>query len=446
MIRHAARGRHPRAGITLTEILISILIMGVGMLSLATLFPLGLSRLRDAARASRSALLIETATNEIHSRDLLFKPSFFVNGYPYDPFTEDPATWAERTNITTGLDRVSFNVGMRTGGTGVPVCYDPLWWYQVFVASGGTTLPLPLVPGQEFRFASGIGMLRPDPDGGLPSAHGLQRITNFPLLVNNNVNPPAFLTDPAATFCSPDDLVMQSDGTPSPAQGRGSPVVPDLSTSGRMYDYSYTWIFTGRQSDVTNGTIFDGDIVVFHNRPFAVEQRNGLNGGVNMAAGETVVEAIWGYDSSLEPSTTGFRPYGRNNRSVLLRWPASQPDPDVRSGGWIADVTYERTNGAENTRFYPANNPPAANEPDGQYPAQRCHWYRIAKRGEVTTDSLDTGYRQMVVTLTTDLRSKTQVIPGAGGLARQPIEPAHVNAALISPYVVNVVSRVFYSR
>ena len=38
------------AGITLTEILISILILGVGLVSLATLFPIGLLRLRDAQR------------------------------------------------------------------------------------------------------------------------------------------------------------------------------------------------------------------------------------------------------------------------------------------------------------------------------------------------------------------------------------------------------------
>ena len=46
-----------RRGITLTEILISILIMGVGLVSLATLFPIGLLRLREAQRQTRSAYL-----------------------------------------------------------------------------------------------------------------------------------------------------------------------------------------------------------------------------------------------------------------------------------------------------------------------------------------------------------------------------------------------------
>jgi type II secretory pathway pseudopilin PulG len=422
MIRPTVRGQ--RAGITLTEILISILIMGVGMLSLFTLFPLGLQRLRDAARSSRSAMLIETATSEIGSRDLLYKPSFSISGYPFDPFTEDPASAGEAGAIVTGLDRVTYNPGYTglRGGTGLTVCYDPLWWYQVFVANGAQPN---LNSGTEFRFGSGVGLIRSE--GSAPSAHGLQRLTNFPLYTDPTFGPQ---TDPAALFASPDDLVMQTDGTPSPAQGRGSPLVPDLSTGGRMNDYSYTWIFTGKQTDVSNGTIFDGDIVVFHNRPFAIEQRN----GVNTAAGETVVEAIWGYSATLDPNLIGN--YGRNNRTVLLRWPVNQPDPDVRAGGWIADITYERFNATELNRFYPPNS-------FGTFPAQRCFWYRIVKKTDPSGDTdptLTSGqYRSMVVTLGSDVRAKTELLPTGRSAA-------HVNAALVCPYVVNVVSRVFYTR
>ena len=52
-----SRGRgSARSGITLTEILISIMIMGVGLVSLATLFPLGLLRLREAPAADAVGL------------------------------------------------------------------------------------------------------------------------------------------------------------------------------------------------------------------------------------------------------------------------------------------------------------------------------------------------------------------------------------------------------
>ena len=57
-----------RRGITLTEILIAILILAVGLASLATLFPLGLLRLRDAARSTRSAYLTESAACDVTAR------------------------------------------------------------------------------------------------------------------------------------------------------------------------------------------------------------------------------------------------------------------------------------------------------------------------------------------------------------------------------------------
>jgi hypothetical protein len=243
-------------------------------------------------------------------------------------------------------------------------------------------------------------------------------------------------------FASQDDIVMQTDGTqsrnpngtPNNTSGRGNPTAPDLSTNALLKDLSYTWIFTGRQTDVTNGTIFDGDIVIFHNRPFATDIRPG---GVNAAAGETVVEAIWGYGSvpADPPSGGGLSPtYSRNDRSVLLRWPNSQADPDVRVGGFIADVTYERYSGTEVARWY------SDTSWGTYYPAQRCYWYRVAKKTDVTSDH-DTnlaGYREMTVMLSSPVRARTPI--ATGGI------PTRLNAALVSPYIVNVVSRVFYTR
>ena len=77
--RRLARARG-RAGITLTEILIAILILGVGLVSVATLFPIGLLRLRDAARYSRSAYLAQSAGADMSSRNLAFEP--FVHEQP----------------------------------------------------------------------------------------------------------------------------------------------------------------------------------------------------------------------------------------------------------------------------------------------------------------------------------------------------------------------------
>src|SRR5262249_13349551 len=98
--------------------------------------------------------------------------------------------------------------------------------------------------------------------------------------------------------------------------------------------------------------------------------------------------------------------------------------------GWIADVTYERNQSVVLSfrwRTY--------------YPPQRCYWYRVIRRGETTTSAPFTGdgglYKQMIVTVDRHLKAKTPVN------ATNPITPRRVEAALVSPYVVNVFPKVF---
>jgi hypothetical protein len=91
-----------RRGITLTEILISILIMGIGLVSLASLFPVGLERMRQGQRNTRSALLKPAAVAYIDAKLLLskgrfdstpwygqFDPPGAIPAVGYDPWIQD---------------------------------------------------------------------------------------------------------------------------------------------------------------------------------------------------------------------------------------------------------------------------------------------------------------------------------------------------------------------
>jgi hypothetical protein len=184
-----------------------------------------------------------------------------------------------------------------------------------------------------------------------------------------------------------------------------------------------------------------------------------------LPAGERVVEAIFGYSSVVSSSanTPDTTPTALDNelkwgyslgsdRTVLLRWPNSTADPDVRIGSWIADVTYERTQLAEAARFRPT-----ATDPNGfsykavggtpvykLYPGQRCHWYRVVSKSTprngraFSNDPQGVLFREMTLVIETPVKSKTILTNLA--------EPAHVNAALISSYVVQVVPRSFTSK
>ena len=217
-----------RAGITLIEILISIMILGVGLVSLATLFPIGLLRLRDAQRQSRSAYLFESAAADLASRGLLSKATFInpaispwyitAPSGSYDPWIQDtpdfgngPLDWAGGGNNPQGAGvyrglggtgsaqyntQLSLNALPPIPGPGLPVAYDPLWRFFTYSPTSGrngfasTQSPpatvrdgyfLGLEPS-EARFGNGIGLVRPngDPlDGNPPNAWGLQRLTNL---------------------------------------------------------------------------------------------------------------------------------------------------------------------------------------------------------------------------------------------------------------------------
>ena len=486
------RGTRGRSGITLTEILISILIMGVGMISLATLFPLGLVRIRAAQRSVRSTNLTQSAQGDVGAQNLLNPTTFYPYVSPWfgtgntvyplvDPWIQD-TTLPNVANLYGAGGSTVFNHVIPAGayrgwgfdglpqdfasghpsqpyipGPGLTVCYDPLWWSLYGARPNGAGIP-------EARFASGVGFVRADPDGQPASAHGLQRITNFdPLNPGLSAAQNALVQSYVAKlFGSIDDVVFQTEGATNRGPGFGAGVVPDLSIAGgySSYDLTYSWLFTGRRTDVGTPTVYDGDIVVFQNRPFgfdAVPSPLDVTQTTRMATGETVVEAIFGYGASISPSPVGYA--NGDGRTVLLRWPTGQPDPEVKVGSWIADVTYETSSALSigdpldatpysTGRF--SRQVLGGNVVDAE-PAQRCNWYRVSRRNTPTADPGFTNdpsgvsYRRMTLTLAQPVKTRT-LLTNSSASVGQPVQPVHVNAALVSPYVVNVFSKTLYAR
>ena len=470
-----------RRGITLTEILIAIMILGVGLVSLATLFPIGLLRMRDAARYSRTKILVDSVGSDGSARGL-FNPSSFglmdaINsqfsqlyniqmgpwwfdtntGLEWNPLTQDTAFYGD---VPSDPNNPGANSNS-SGGYGMVFAYDPLWRYQTPPGTGsvaGDQSSNGYYLGDQFeaRFGNGIGYIRNDPsDGGPPSAHGLQRITNFnrPSITIGGVVSPVMPVSRVVpnVFVSQEDVVWVE----SLATNAFSPVLPDLSLPSSLnapaLDWHYSWMFTGYQVSSSGGSTFEGNIVVFENRPFGLSavsnppSGQGLpQGGTYQVAGETVVEAIWGHSTNVQGG------YGAGaDRTVLLRWYSSEPDPVVKPGDWIADVTYERNAltvynpNTQSGRFL--NGSPKLGVPNpfnnGEWdnlPAQRCFWYQVQKVLPAIDDSYTNNVpalRSMVVYVDRTLQART-ILSGAG-------TPVVLNAALICPYVINVIPQQF---
>jgi len=471
--------RRTRSGITLTEILISILILGIGIVSLATLFPIGLLRLREAKRQIRSAYLSESATADVAARGLFNANSFLYadllnapNGYSswyfsvnenafYDPLVQDTPYYGGDPFLPGGPPWVSIGAASSSsGGYGLPFAYDPLWRFQTGVYLDPAQLSQP-----EARFAAGNtpagSTLRLDPsDNLLASADGLQRLTNF-----NRPSIMAAALQVPGIFVSPEDVVMQDPANTNntytygglpvsaggvPIIGPPSSVVPDLNTSAGVVaeDWRFTWMITAQQNNSSNGAAFDGNIVIFENRPFAID-----NGQV---AGETVVEGVFGASTSVSfyttPTTTPYtysQGYGAGaDRTVLLRWFASQPDPIVKVGDFIADVTYERNQNVVASRFLSYGPTGVGGVPNpldkaewDNLPAQRCFWYQVQKITPAQADPYNIPggpYRSMTVYVNRPLDAKT-LLDSNGN-------PVVLNAALICPNVVNVIPQTFFVR
>ena len=199
-------------------------------------------------------------------------------------------------------------------------------------------------------------------------------------------------------FVSPEDVVWQEATNPNytvaflgGAVGTPSTVVPDLSISAELAratptyqptnDWRFSWMITAQQNNSANGAAFEGNIVVFENRPFSID--NGV------VAGETVVEGVFGASSNVWPQ--GGPGYGAGaDRTVLLRWFATQPDPVVKVGDFIADVTYERSQTVVLSRFFSNNGAwlaqPAEQGEWDNLPAQRCFWYQVQKMNPAQPD------------------------------------------------------------
>jgi len=476
-----------RRGVTMTEVLIAIMILGIGMTSLMTLFPIGLMKLRDARRNNRSSLLAENVASDLKTRDLLSRYSFAAtlnatgrtasvpSGTLFDPWSKDIQVLNEPANYANVIE-VQTDTGF-----GIPIvcCYDPLFFSNLaytrspavptFYENSNPSLCRCIeLPHAQFRFGQAFkNELRSDPaDGKRASAMGLPRLTNiWPALAASNLPSMGNINSVASIFVSQDDAVFpdfENEANPkiidpkSPVT-RQNPILPlvDNASTGvySLNDWDYSWIFTGKSRD---RNVFEGDMVIYNKRQFGVNTDS--NNSVTGISGERVVEGIFGLGSVPMTTNNGTMGYAAGkSRKVLLMWPKidGAERPEIKIGGWIADVTYE-------PYLYPNGNQPGTvdlpgkpgtgrflsdfdgdGRPDVEHPGQRCHWYRIVQRSEVTDPwvaepgftgvSSVANMEAMIVTVDRPVVSKTLLKKSGAGY-----QPVHVNAALIAPEVVAV--------
>lgn len=196
-----------RSGITLVEVLVAIFIMGVGLLAILVLFPVGALKMAQAIRDDRAAHAGHQAAAVANMWDLRHNQA-----------------------VETILDQVP-------GGWPPPLAHTPS--YPVVIDPfGGALLSAPLGA----RAGATPGLLRVVPAQG----NGVGQI---PVPANN-----ASAGD--RWFTLNDDLNFNADGTPF-----GTPGV-----SVQRYG-SYTWAYLARRPQHGNKSTVDLSVIVYKGRP-----------------------------------------------------------------------------------------------------------------------------------------------------------------------------------
>jgi len=289
-----------RPGITLVEVLVAILIMGVGLLALLTLFPLGALEMAQAIKADRAG---HAKHNAIALASVAWPDS---TGGP------TPVTLRTDPDVKNGM--------LDPNGTVTTTAYPP------------GTLP-------SFYQAGLPGTINPN----------FSNVPSYPVLVDPNgfwanrntawqdwvaggpANPNGFVL-PRRVCCEPLKPGSQGGQVATSAAIRRQQLLQwtsllDDMTFPRDVDYAgrpclpvglvdraprYSWSYLCRMPKaVSNGPVYV-TVIVYNGR--ALEQAT---------SGETAFSAV----------------YNSGTNVVTLNWNPGQDPPDVTVGGWIFDAT-----------------------------------------------------------------------------------------------------------
>jgi prepilin-type N-terminal cleavage/methylation domain-containing protein len=318
--------KQPRHGVTLTEVLVAIFVMGIGLLSLLTLFPLGALHMAQAIHDDRctNATLNARAFANMQI-PYLGDPGA---GNPVFSLCEDPFT-VSPYYTPSQLGGFSNLLPVPLDGPSTPVYIDPVGCWITKGYTPAQTAPYPPTGITLPAFCASNNIPPCYPLGPLPGAsNGIPRVCpsiiplyDDPKVVNpfNYIERYCYLTD---------DIEFMENGDINP-----------LATGGAVArDLRYSWAWLCRQVRPQGPTSPPSPNAYGINVTIVVYDRRPLTTGANGApAGETPYNAVFTYGSNF----------------ATLTWPAAAPPPPIRKGTWILDATVMNTpNGKPNGYFY----------------------------------------------------------------------------------------------
>ncbi len=266
-----------RPGLSLTEVLVALFVMALGIISLMTLFPLGAVQMGQALRDDRSG---QTAS-QADGITRLWWQTLVVE----QPGAEDEIFTAMDTPDPAVAPTLVKKLPPYDNNPSYPAFLDPMGW------QARTGVPRPAVGPRDW--ITGV-------PGSLP------RRSARPLLT---AGVPDFQRTVRA--CSMmDDITFKEDGTPDTLSG---------STGGVVREGAYNWCAVLQRPNNANRYVADFKVLVFHTK--------GLYGGHAPGSAPAGSETIYS-GAALANANQGSTQIGLNVPIANL---------PLRSGSWILD-------------------------------------------------------------------------------------------------------------
>lgn len=335
----------PRRGLSLAEVLIALFVVGIGMLAVLTLFPLGAMSMARAIKDDRTAShnLNMSAMARWIWKDELGVPGTLRDMYPEIPPAPTPGALQRLDPLCNAMENPNYPWNPDLGPAGVVPFPNPAYGfppvygasrpragalasrpsYPVFVDPIGWNNPVYAGQPQQFWLAGNInsiprrslrmlewfqstnpataGLFIVNPDSILPGAKRLMRNRYLTLL---------------------EDIGFGRDGTPADATGNSSAGL--LGTAGNAVNLSlmrdqiqrdgrYTCAFLLKRPANNVRTVLDVTVVVFSGRPIDSPAKETAY-SLRLVKGSTQADLFWnGVDR-----------------------------PEIRKGTWILDGTMTR--------------------------------------------------------------------------------------------------------
>jgi hypothetical protein len=291
-----------RRGVTLTEVLLAILIMAMGMISLLALFPVGMKNMADSSRDNRVAVVTHNAHALADAQNL----------------RRDAAVEGLIDNLETAWN-------LNPSDPSPPLAIDPIG-YEVYQAPAASPLPAatppayPIVPPET---AHAFGILPPtymnlpmhQTNGvppTVPAVRGIPRSSVAFTSGQPNLNRRWFTYDADATFNEFGEASTAEQGLSGSIQRE------------RRFSWAYLW----KRPRLSEPGIAGLTVMVFDNRL----PRTSVAGG---PVGENT------YAGPSQGQTPVFLADPQRPSTIRISWPAGGNPPEVRKGSWVLDATVE---------------------------------------------------------------------------------------------------------